>query len=169
MAHHLTHIEKILLIQLNIQLVEYLVIGGYAVAYHGYPRGIGDLDIWISTQKENARRMMTVLHGLDDGLPSEAAGFFELPERVIRIGTPPFQIEHYQSEDRFIHLGAQPPQFEIMTSISGVEFSSCYATRVQGQIDGIPANIIGLACLKANKRASIRPKDADDYAHLPES
>jgi hypothetical protein len=164
----LTYNEEQFLNHLNTNQVAYLVIGGYAVAYHGYQRAIGDLDVWVSTQKDNAQKLVAVVHLLGDGLPPEAASCFELPERVIRIGTPPFHIEQYQIEDRFIHIGAQPPQFEIMTSISGVEFAPCYETRVQGHIDGLPVSIISLPCLKANKKASIRPKDADDYAHLRE-
>lgn len=98
--------------------------------------------------------------------PTEAESFFELPERVIRIGTPPFRIERFQTEDRFIHLGTQPPQLEVMTSISGVEFAQCYPKRVTDDLDGVLVNFIGGVCLRDDKRASIRPKDADDYAHL---
>ena len=64
--------EKRFLTHLNHKQVEYLVIGGYAVAYHGYLRDIGDLDIWISTQKDNAQRMAAVLGDLGHGLPAEA-------------------------------------------------------------------------------------------------
>jgi hypothetical protein len=164
----LTNTEKEFLILLNTYQVEYLVIGGHAVVYHGYQRMIGDLDVWISTEKLNAQRIVTVLHHLGNGLAAEAQSFFALPERVIRIGTPPFQVEHYQLEDRFIHIGNQPPQFEIMTSISGVDFASCYEKRLHVQLNEVPVSMIGLACLKANKKASIRQKDADDYAHLPD-
>ena len=164
----LTYDEKQFLFLLNATRVEYLVIGGYAVAYHGYHRAIGDLDVWISTHKLNAQRMVAVLRKLGNGLPVEAEGFFEWPERVIRIGTPPYQIERYRFGDRFIHLGTQPPQYEIMTSISGVDFASCYKKRLQVNLDGVPVRLISLPCLKVNKKASIRPKDAEDYANLPD-
>lgn len=160
-----TH-ERDFLSLLNATQVEYLVIGGHAVAYHGYRRAIGDLDIWVSTQKFNAQKMVAVLHAFGHGLPYEAESFFELSERVIRIDMPPFQIQCYHSDDRFIHLGTQPPQLEIMTSISGVEFVQCYSNRVTGYLDGVFVNLISLDCLIANKKASIRPKDADDYEHL---
>lgn len=160
-----TH-ERDFLSLLNAAQVEYLVIGGHAVAYHGYRRAIGDLDIWVSTQKLNAQRMVAVLHAFGHGLPYAAESFFELSERVIRIGTPPFQIERYKREDRFIHLGTQPPQLEVMTSISGVEFAQCYPDRVTDYLDEIFVNMISLDCLIANKKANIRPKDADDYEHL---
>lgn len=158
--------EKTFLSLLNVNQVEYLVIGGHAVAYHGYLRPIADLDIWISIQRVNAQKIVSVLHSFGNGLPTEAETFFEMPERVIRIGTHPFRIEHFQNGDRFIHLGIQPPQLEIMTSISGVEFSQCYANRVTDNLDGVYVNFISLSCLIDNKKASIRPKDADDYKHL---
>lgn len=151
---------------LNAAQVEYLVIGGHAVAYHGYRRVIGDLDIWVSIQKPNAQKMVAVLDAFGGGLPHEAEHFFETPERVIRIGKPPFLIERYQPDDRFIHIGTQPPQLEIMTSISGVEFAQCYPSRVTNYLDGVFVNLVSLECLRANKKASIRPKDADDYEHL---
>lgn len=163
---HLAENEKTFLSLLNANQVEYLVIGGHAVAHHGYWRPIADLDIWVAIQRDNAQRMVSVLHSFGDGLPTEAATFFEMPERVIRIGTPPFHVGRFQHADRFIHLGTQPPQLEIMTSISGVEFAQCYANRVTDDLDGVRVNIIGLNCLIENKKASIRPKDADDYQHL---
>ena len=158
--------ERDFLSLLNNAQVEYLVIGGHAVAYHGYRRAIGDLDIWVSTQKLNAQKMVAVLHAFGHGLPQEAERFFEMPERVIRVGTPPFLIGRYQSNDRFIHLGTQPPQLEIMTSISGVEFFRCYPDGITDCLDGVFVNLISLDCLRVNKKASIRPKDADDYEHL---
>ncbi len=112
------------------------------------------------------RPLVAVLHEFGPGLPIGAEAFFQLPERVIRLGDPPFLVEHFQHEDRFIHLGTQPPLLEIMTSISGVEFMRCYLQRVTDYLDGVMANLIGLACLQANKKVSIRPKDADDYQHL---
>lgn len=90
--------------------------------------------------------MVAVPHSYGHGLPTEAETFFELPEYVIRIGAPPFQIDHFQTNDRFIHLGMQPPQLEVMTSISGVEFAQCYPGRVIDYLDGVPVNFISLAC-----------------------
>ncbi len=139
---------KTFLTLLNARQVEYSVIGGYALAYHGYLRAIADLDVWIATYQHNAQKMVAVLHAFSSGTPAEAERFFQLPERVI-------------------HLGAQPPQVEVMTSISGVEFANCYADRIEDDLDGVSVSMIGLSCLKVNKWASIRPKDADDYAHLP--
>jgi len=134
--------ERIFLGLLNTHQVEYLVIGGHAVAYHGYRRPIVDLDVWVATQRRNAQKMVAVLRAFGHDLPIEAEMFFELPERVIRIGTPPFRIAHFQPADRFIHLGTQPPQLEVMTSISGVEFAQCYPQRVTAYLDGVLVNLI---------------------------
>lgn len=60
---------------LNVAQVEYLIIGGHAVAYHGYQRDIGNLDIWVSMQKLNAKKMVAVLHAFGHGLPDEAELF----------------------------------------------------------------------------------------------
>ena len=160
--------ERAFLHLLNINQAEYLVIGGYAIAYHGYHRPIADLDIWVAIHKHNAQKMVAVLRAFGHGLPTEAETIFEMPDRVIRIGTPPFRIDHFQSNDRFIHLGTQPPQLEVMTSISGVEFAQCYPSRVTDYLDGVLVSFISLPCLINNKKESIRPKDADDYEHLME-
>lgn len=45
---------------LNLHKVEYMVVGGYAVGFHGYPRYTGDIDIWIAISKKNAEKMITV-------------------------------------------------------------------------------------------------------------
>lgn len=110
MSHaRLSDQERAFLSLLNDNQVEYLVIGGYAVIYHGYHRPIADLDIWVAIHKHNAQKLVNVLRTFGHGLPTEAETFFESPDRVIRIGIPPFRIEHFQSDDRFIHLGIQPP------------------------------------------------------------
>ncbi len=151
---------------LNALEVDYLVIGGHAVAFHGYRRPILDLDVFVATDAMNARKLMRVLQEVGHGAPPQASDFFQMPERVIRIGQPPFTIERFAAEDRMIHLGTPPTQFEVLTSISAVTFTECYPERVTGLIDGVPVQVIGLAQLRRNKRASIRAKDADDLAHL---
>jgi hypothetical protein len=151
---------------LNSCQVEYLVIGGHAVAFHGYQRPILDLDIFIATHPLNAHKLVQVLQTFGPGVAPQTAEYFQLKERVIRIGQPPFTVEQFAPDDRFIQLGNPPTQLEIMTSISAVTFEECYLERVAGVIDNVPVQIIGLPQLKINKQASIRAKDADDLAHL---
>jgi hypothetical protein len=151
---------------LNTYQVEYLVVGGHAVAFHGYKRPILDLDIFIATHLLNAQKLVKVLQAFGHASASHIVEYFQLKERVIRIGQPPFTVERFAPSDRFIQLGLSPTQFEIMTSISGATFEECYPERVAGIIDNVEVQIIGLSQLKANKKVGIRPKDADDFAHL---
>jgi len=151
---------------LNTYKLEYLVIGGYAVAFHGYRRPVLDLDIFIATNPLNAQKMVRVLQACGNGVAPQAVEYFQLEERTIRIGLPPFTVERFAPDDRFIQIGVSPTQLEILTSISAVSFEECYPERVSGIIDGVPVQVIGLTHLKRNKQASIRPKDADDFVHL---
>ena len=133
---------------LNAHQVEYLPIGGYAVAYHGYPRATGDMDIWIATHPENTRKVVEVLKEFGFDQPDLTPQLFQQKDRIIRMGMPPVRIE-------------------IATGISGVSFGDCYAARVVDLMDGIAVSLIDLAHLKINKRAAGRHKDLDDLDNLP--
>ncbi|MEM1096711.1 MAG: hypothetical protein AAGJ10_19095 [Bacteroidota bacterium] len=128
--------------------MRYLIVGGYAVAYHGYPRTTGDIDIWIERSRDNAQRVHRALRDFGFNVPALRAELFERLDQVIRMGYPPLRVE-------------------ILTSIDGVVFGDCYPKRINGELGETPAVIIGLACLKANKRASGRYKDLSDLEHLP--
>ena len=133
---------------LNEHGVEYLLIGGYAVGYYGYPRATNDLDIWIAVHPQNAERLVTVLQAFGFPTSDLFANIFLNGEDIIRMGVPPMRIE-------------------IIPSISGVDFDTCYAKRIVDTIDEIQVNLISLEHLKANKKASGRFKDLDDLEHLP--
>ena len=137
-----------LLKSLGAHEVRYLVVGGYAVAYHGYPRTTGDIDIWIERTAENAWRVVEALRSFGFDIPALHPELFMKPDQLVRMGYPPLRVE-------------------ILTSASGVEFAACYAERVEDELGGTEASIIGLDCLKANKRASGRHKDLSDLEHLP--
>lgn len=132
---------------LNDHGVEYLLIGGYAVGYHGYVRSTGDIDVWISTDTENAQRTVEALTAFGFGVAGLSAERLTRDDQIIRMGHPPMQIE-------------------IQTSISGVNFDNCYAAREEVEWDGIRIPIINLEDLKQNKRASGRLKDLADLANL---
>lgn len=127
--------------------VRYLLIGGYAVGYHGYPRATEDLDIWVAVHPENAKKLVAVLKqfGFDD--PSLSPDLFLQIPKIIRMGFPPMRLE-------------------ITTSISGVEFDECFRTRVVDTFDGVEVSLIDLAHLKKNKKASGRAKDIADLENL---
>jgi predicted nucleotidyltransferase len=133
---------------LNSKGVEYLLVGGYAVSYHGYPRATGDMDIWIAQNRANAEKMVEVLQEFGFPVQELSPNLFLVGERIIRMGVPPFRIE-------------------IFTTVSGVTFQECYAKRVKTLIDKVPVNMIELNDLKRNKRASGRTKDIDDLQNLP--
>jgi len=133
---------------LNDHQVDYLLIGGYAVGYHGYPRATGDMDIWIAIHPDNAQKLVSVLAAFGFGAAGIAVDLFLQPNNVIRMGNPPLRLE-------------------ILTTISGVEFADAYAQRVTDIIDGVRVNIINLSQLKVNKRASGRLKDLSDLENLP--
>jgi hypothetical protein len=133
---------------LNAHGVEYLLIGGHAVGYHGYPRATGDLDVWIAVHEENARNTVSALRAFGFDLPDLSPSLFLHKDRIIR-------------------MGVEPNRIEIQTGISGVEFSQVYPRRVVADVDGVSVNIIPLDDLKRNKKASGRHKDLADLDNLP--
>jgi hypothetical protein len=139
-----------LLKSLNSHDVRYLVVGGYAVVFHGHPRTTGDIDIWIERTAENASRVVTALREFGFNVPELKVELFLEPKRVVRMGHSPLRVE-------------------ILTSVDGVEFESCYPKRIDDELGGTPAAIIGLDCLRRNKQASGRHIDLNDLEHLPKS
>lgn len=132
---------------LNDHQVEYLLVGGYAVGYHGYPRATVDMDIWVAIKVENSEKIVATLRSFGFDVPELEPGIFLQEEKIIRLGVPPVRLE-------------------IITSISGVDFDKCYKGRIEAIFDGIKVNIINLEHLKINKLASGRHKDLNDLEHL---
>jgi predicted nucleotidyltransferase len=132
---------------LNSRQVEYLLIGGYAVGYYGYPRATADIDIWIAIKPDNAEKVVKVLQEFGFGVEELTPDLFLEEEQIIRMGVPPVRIE-------------------ILTTISGVSFEECYAARQVDVLDGIEVNLISLDHLKVNKKASGRYKDLNDLENL---
>ena len=132
---------------LNARSVEYLIIGGYAVGYYGYPRATGDMDVWIAFNADNIRALAESLREFG----------FEISEPG----------ESFLAEGQFIGLGNPPLRIEVLTSISGVNFAECYAKKTTDVVDGVEVGFIGLQHLKVNKHASGRLKDLNDLQNLP--
>ena len=133
---------------LNAHHVEYLLIGGYAVGYFGYPRATADMDIWIAMNPDNAGRIVAVLKEFGFDLPDLSAELFLKEWQIVRLGMPPVRIE-------------------LSTTISGVDFEECFAEKVTDELDGEKVNLISLNHLKANKKASGRHQDLADLENLP--
>jgi phage replication-related protein YjqB (UPF0714/DUF867 family) len=128
--------------------IGYLLIGGYAVGYHGYPRATNDMDIWIPIDTKTAEQMVSALNEF---------GF----------DTPQLSKELFLKENSIVRMGIAPMRIEILTTISGVNFEECFQQRIVDEIDGIEVNVISLNQLKINKKASGRYKDLDDFENLP--
>lgn len=140
--------EQLRLLRLFLEAgVEYVVIGGYAVIAHGYPRYTGDLDILIRPTAENGQRAVVALEQF--GRP---AGEFEVADFVL--------VPHVLSF-------SQVSDFDLLTATPGVEFEECYAQRLILRVGGVPINFINLAALRKTKLATGRLKDLLDLENLP--
>lgn len=133
---------------LNLHKAEYILVGGYAVGYHGYPRATGDMDIWIAVSDANAEKV------------AAAVGDFGMPRAYI-------SKELFLEKNKIIRMGVPPVRIEVITGASGVDFAECYKRCVTLNIEDLEVNIISLNDLKVNKRAAGRHKDLEDIEHIP--
>ena len=127
--------------------IEYLVVGGYAVGYHGHPRATGDMDVWIAIHEQNASRLVDALEEFGFAQPGLRKELFLEKEKVIRMGVPPMRLE-------------------ILTSIDGVTFEECYTRQVVADFGDVQVKFISRSDLLRNKRSSGRHKDLDDVEML---
>ncbi len=139
---------KRLLNSFNSANVKYIIVGGYAVIYHGYVRTTGDLDIWIALDPDNAAKAVAAI-------------------RTLGFNPPWLKLEVLLKKGAVLRIGTEPLRFDILNDINGVLFSDCFPRRVETTVDGVRVSIIGLDDLKANKRASGRHKDLADLEYLP--
>lgn len=136
-----------LLLLFNERNVEYVIVGGYAMAHHGYPRSTGDLDIMLRMEPENARRAVEALTAFGFVSDEIAPQDFLTCGRVIQLGFPPWRID-------------------LINEISGVPADSVFLDREPGEYADIPVYYIDMENLLLNKRATNRPKDQGDIATL---
>jgi hypothetical protein len=132
---------------LNSNKVEYLVVGGYALAAYGHPRYTGDLDFWIGTNPGNADRVLAALDQFGFGSLGISKADLTTPNQVIQMGYPPARID-------------------LLTSIDGVDFLDCYQRRLTVLVDDVELGFISLDDFKVNKRATGRHKDLADLEAL---
>ena len=126
---------------------EYLVVGGYAVALHGFPRYTGDIDFFIAVHDRNAKSMLRVF---------EKFGFGQIGLKE----------EDFQRPDFVVEIGREPRKIQVLTGIDGVAFTECYSRRVHVEISGRSVPFISKEDLIRNKIASGRPKDQIDVIEL---
>ena len=133
---------------LNVNEVKYLVVGGYAVGFHGHPRYTGDIDFWVAISRENAEKIIVVL-------------------RDFGMGVLALQAEDFMKKDMIIQIGYEPNRIDILTSVTGISFEDCYSQKVRAEFDDITVDFIDIRNLKINKAASGRGKDLGDLENLP--
>ena len=132
---------------LNSNGVEYLVVGGYALAAYGHPRYTGDLDFWIGTDAVNADRVLAALSQFGFGSLGIRREDLTAPNQVIQLGYPPARID-------------------LLTSIDGVDFVECYQRRMTVLVEGLALEFISLDDFKINKKAVGRQQDLADLEAL---
>ena len=141
---------KELLELFNVHRVEYLVVGSYALAFHGAPRLTRDMDLLVRPTRANAKRILVALAEFGFASLHLAVEDFDRPDQVLQLGVPPVRVD-------------------LMTSIEGVSWEEAWEGRAAGDCGGVPASFLGRDQFIANKRAIGRLKDLADIEALGES
>jgi hypothetical protein len=132
---------------LNALDVRFVIVGAFAVAYHGYFRYTSDIDLFIDRSDENAERIQSAL---------EQFGFGDLS----------LTKQDLTQEDQVIQLGVAPNRLDLMTFLSGVTFDEAWASREYGNLDGLNVPFISREMLKRNKITCGRLQDLADVEYL---
>lgn len=140
---------KELLESFNAHEVEYVIVGAYALAFHGVPRYTGDIDILVRPSSDNAGRVLSALGDFGFGSLGLKRSDFQKPDNVVQLGVPPVRID-------------------ILTSLTGVTWQKADKGRVEGSYGGITVYFLGREQYIANKRALGRKKDLADLEALGE-
>jgi len=134
---------------LNKNNVKYLIVGGYALAFHGHPRYTKDIDIWVLVNHDNAENIIKALSDFGFSALTLKKDDFLNPGYVIQLGYPPHRID-------------------ILTSVTGLNFEDCYLTKIEVDIDGLKVSFIDLENFKRNKKEVGRFQDLADLENLEE-
>ena len=134
---------------LNEHEVKFIIVGGYALAFHGAPRFTGDIDVFVKPDHENAKRILNALADF---------GFSSLD----------ITIDDFQDQNKVIQLGLPPVRIDLITSISGVTWEEADASKEPGLFGDVSVSYIGKKQFIFNKRASGRKKDLADLESLGE-
>lgn len=126
---------------------DYLIVGGYAVGFHGYPRYTGDLDIWLNQTLPNSNKILQCVN---------AFGFSSVG----------LTVEDFMKKGSVIQLGYPPLRIDILSQIDGVNFEECFKNKVEVEIDELKVNFISYHDLIKNKKATGRHRDLDDLENL---
>lgn len=140
---------KELLALLNKHAVDYIIVGGYAMAFHGAPRFTGDIDIFVCPEPRNATRILSALNEFGFGSAGLAEEDFSTPHKVVQLGAPPLRVD-------------------LITSLTSVTWEEAAATKIAGNYGDVPVFFIGRGEFIANKRAIGRKRDLADIEALGE-
>lgn len=134
---------------LNVNKVQYLIVGGYAVAFHGYVRYTGDIDFWVKPEKENLDRLV---------------------KSLVEFGFSAAELEKEElnNENLVFQFGVPPSRFDIMTSATGLVFDESWKARKELEMEDEKLNFISLEHLKINKQKAGRTRDLNDLENLGE-
>lgn len=138
-----------LLALLNKHAVEYIIVGGYALAFHGAPRFTGDIDVFVRPHQQNAARILDALNEFGFGSVGLTEEDFSTPHKVVQLGAPPIRVD-------------------LITSLTGVSWEEAAAAKSPGSYGDVPVFFIGRKEFIANKRAMGRMKDLADIEALGE-
>ena len=141
---------KDLLAALSAAEVRFLIVGGYAVTYHGHPRFTKDLDVWVDRDGDSPQRVYSALESFGAPLADVTEADFANPDVVYQVGVPPNRVD-------------------VLTSVSGVAFAQAWEQRVASTYGGVPVHYMSKQDLIANKRSSGRPQDLIDADSLERS
>jgi len=133
---------------LNNNGVEYLIVGAFALAFYGYPRATGDMDIWIRPLEPNAVRLLKAM--MDFGFKD-----LNLKKEDVLSG-------------KIIQLGYLPVRIDLVTALDGLSSPEIWDTRVAGKFGDVSVSYIGRVAFVKNKRALGRHKDLADLELLGE-
>ena len=132
---------------LNKHLVEYMIVGGYALGFHGAPRYTGDIDIWINLSDQNADKLLRVI---------EEFGFASLG----------FEKIDFLKQGYISQIGQPPLRIDILNSIDGVNFAEAEKNKQVIDLDGLPVAYVGFQDFIKNKEATGRLKDRSDVEEI---
>lgn len=141
---------KKLLALFNARKVDYMIVGGYALAYHGAPRYTGDLDILIKSDTTNAQKILDALSEFGFSSLGLTVDDFSQPDKVVQLGVPPVRVD-------------------ILTSITGVSWDHAQANKKLGHYGEVPTFYIGKKDFIMNKKATHRHQDLADIESLGET
>ena len=132
---------------LNANKVDYVVVGAFALAFHGVPRYTADLDLLVRPTEENGERILSALREFGFGNLEIHAGDFSVPDKIVQ-------------------LGVSPNRIDLLTSLTGVSFDEVWSTREKGELDGLTVWFIDSSSLIKNKERTARPRDLGDADEL---